>query len=497
MIEGLLIGLGPVLSWAGIAAIVAGVAIGIIVGALPGLGPSLGIALLIPLTWDMQPAIGMLMLISLYMGAEYGGSISAILISTPGTAAATATVIDGYALNRQGHPGRALGASLSASTVGGLVGALFLIGLAAPLAQIALSFGPPEYFALGVFGLAIVSSLSAESPVKGWIVAVLGLAFVTVGVDPILGMDRFTFGRIELMEGMPFLTALIGLFAVAEVFNMVDQGERTQKVRTSIASIFLSLADLRRLAPTMIRGAVIGTVVGIIPGVGAGVGSWIAYDQEKRFAKHPETFGHGAIEGIAAPEAANNATVGGALIPMLALGIPGSATTAVLMGALIMHGLQPGPQIFDRAPDVVYGLFVGLLVSVVVMYVLGSLAMPIWVRMIAVPNAVLAPVVFGLAMIGSYALRNLMFDVWLALGFGVLGYVLKKFSFPLAPMILAMVLGYMIEANFRRSLLMSSGSMDIFATQPISAVFLLLAVLSFFWPLVRAWQRRRAVSPAG
>lgn len=489
MLNELWIGVETAFTLSGLAAIVAGTVIGIVIGALPGLGPSLGVALLIPLTYTMPPAVSILLLVALYTGAEYGGSISAILIATPGTAAATATVMDGYPLNRKGYPGKALGASLASSTIGGFFGTLVLMLLAAPLTRVALKFGPPEYFALGIFGITIVASLSADSPIKGLLTATLGLALTVIGVDPITGTPRLTGGQLALFEGIPYIAALIGLFAFAEVFAMVERNAPNPTIHKGIKDIFLSMRELRMILPASVRGSISGTIIGIIPGLGGSVAGWVAYDHEKRLSRTPETFGTGDMRGIAAPEAANNACVGGALVPLITLGVPGSPTTAVLMGALIMHGIQPGPQIFEREPEVVYGLFIGLMVATLAMYVIGLLATPVWVRMIAVPNAVLAPVVFALGAVGAYALRNQVFDVWLALGFGVVGYVLNKYRFPLAPMVLAMVLGDMIESNFRRSLLMSQGSHDIFFTQPITAAFLALAVLSFLWPLLR--HRRR------
>ena len=486
--EGLLIGLDAVLTMKGLLAVVIGTALGIVIGALPGIGPSLGIALLIPFTYNLDPTTSLILMICLYQGAEYGGSITAILVSTPGGAAAAATVLDGYAMNRKGQGGKAIGASLTASAIGGLLSAAAVVVLTPPLASVALSFGPPEYFALGMFGIGMVSSLSAESPLKGWLVAVLGLVLVTIGIDPISGTARFTMGSYELLEGIPYITALIGLFAITEVFNMIDEGEPKHDVTKRLAGTYLTLRDTIRIMPATLRGSLIGTILGIVPGLGATVAAWMAYDQEKRWSKHPETFGKGEIKGVAAPEAANNAVVGGNLVPLLALGIPSSPTAALLMGALIIHGLQPGPQLFVKAPEVVYGIYAGLAASIVSVYVLGQLAMPVWVRVVAVPNAILAPITFALAIVGAYAMRNMVFDVWLALAFGVVGYVLKKYRFPLPPLVLALVLGYMIESNFRRSLLMAGGSASIFLERPISLVLLLIAAGSLLWPLAKRWR---------
>jgi len=495
-VENYLIGIQTVFTVPGILAIVVGTAAGIFVGAMPGLGPSLGIALLIPATYGLSPSVSLNMLVALYLAAEYGGSISAVLIGTPGTAAATATVVDGYPLNRKGFPGKAMGASLVGSTIGGIVGGIALMTVSEPIARLALKFGPPEYCALAVFGLAIVASLSSDNVLKGLLMAALGIMLTVIGVDSITGSPRFTFGFYELYEGIPFLTALIGLFAVAEAFSMIEETGRGIKIDSKVARGFLTLRECLRMAFTFLRGSVIGTIVGAIPGAGANIAGWIAYDQEKRWSKHPEEFGHGAVEGVAAPESANSASVGGALVPLLTLGIPGSPTTAVLIGALILHGLQPGPRLFVNNPDVIYGLFIGLLVAYPTLFAMGRLALGVWVRVIEIPKSVLAPVVLALSVLGAYSVRNLMFDVWLTIGFGIVGYIFKKYKFPAAPLVLAMVLGYMAESNYRRALIMSQGSHDIFLQQPIAAAFLVLAVLSFAWPIVQTIRKRRRAARA-
>ncbi len=491
MIENLLLGLNVLLTWQNLLAVVIGVSAGIIVGVLPGLGPSIGVALLVPFTYSLDSSTSLILLTALYMGAEYGGSISAILISTPGTAAAVATVIDGYALNKKGFPGKALCTSLYASTAGGLLSTLFLILLSIPLATFALKFGPPEYFSLGVFGLAIISSLSGKSLAKGLVMAVVGLIITTVGVDPISGAPRFTFGRMELLEGVPFLPALIGLFAMSEVFKMLEEIMENSKVTQKVSSTLLSLKELKSIIPTILRGSAIGSIVGAIPGAGAGIACWIAYDQEKRLSKKPEEFGQGALAGIAAPESANNATVGGALVPLLALGVPGSPTTAILIGALMIHGLQPGPQLFVKNPDVVYSLFASLFFACIAMLAIGLLFTRFWIKILELPMSVLAPVIFALSVIGAFSVRSMTFDVVLAFVFGVFGYVVKKYGFPLAPTVLAMVLGFMVEANFRRSLLLSKGSLMIFFTRPLSILLLILAVLSFAAPIYKQWQETK------
>ncbi|HET8608986.1 MAG TPA: tripartite tricarboxylate transporter permease [Burkholderiales bacterium] len=495
----LLIGLEAVFTFQGILAILIGVTLGIVVGVLPGLGPSLGVALLIPATFSLPASVSFNLLVSLYLAAEYGGSITAILIGTPGTAAATATVIDGYAMNQKGRGLLALQTSLAAATFGGVVGGIALLIFSRPLVSLALRFGPPEYFALGLFGVTLIASLSGDAMLKGLVIGVIGLLLDVIGVDPVSGWPRFTFGRPELFEGIPFLVVLIGVFAMAEVFSMIETRNETRRAEQVKGFKRLDARTFRVLLPTFARGSVIGTLVGALPGAGASIASWIAYDQEQRWSRRDEElgeFGKGSLPGVAAPEAAASASVGGALIPLLTLGIPGSPTTAVLVGALILHGLQPGPRLFAASPDLIYGLYVGLAVAYVVVYVLGTIAMPLWRRVLAIPNTILAPAIMTLSLVAAYSLRNLLFDVWITLGFGVLGFILKKLRFPMAPLVLAMVLGKMIESNYARSLIMSQGSNAIFFERPLSLVLIILALLALVWPLIQRelTRRRRAAS---
>lgn len=486
----LLIGIETVFTVQGLLAILIGTAIGIVVGALPGLGPSLGVALLIPATFGLPPSVSFNLLVSLYIAAEYGGSISAILIGTPGTAAATATVVDGYPMNQQGRGALALQTSITGSTIGGVVGALCLIIFSEPLVSFVLRFGPPEYFALGLFGLTLIASLSADSVLKGLAAGLIGLLLAVVGVDPIMGTARFTGGYFELYEGIPFLVVLIGVFALAEAFTLAERTASVEAPGGDISGETLGFRQAVSMLPTYLRGSIIGTVVGAIPGAGAQIAGWLAYDQERRWSREPETFGKGQIRGVAAPEAANSASVGGSLMPLLTLGLPGSPTTAVLVGALIIHGLQPGPKLFAENPDVVYGLFVGMLVAFPTLFILAIAAMPLWRRILALPNNYIAIGIILLSLVGTYALRNLMFDVWLALAFGVAGYFLKKLRFPMAPLVLAMVLGMIVEANYARSLIMSQGSHGIFFERPLSLLLILIAAAALVWPLVAKFRGR-------
>lgn len=490
--DGIIQSLGVIFGFSGLAVLVIGAVLGIIIGALPGLGPSIGLSLLIPFTYSMSPELSMLLMISLYTSAEYGGSISAILLSTPGTAAAAATAIDGYAMAQKGRANEAISISLTASTVGGVLGGLALLLLAMPLAKLALQFGPAGYFAVGLFGLTSVAALSGGSLVKGLLGATMGLAMATVGIDPIAGTPRFTFGYFELYEGVPFLAALIGLFAVSEAIALAEKRVRRFDMGNSkVGHVFMSWPLLNETWRSMMSGSVIGTLLGILPGVGGNIACWVARDYARARDKKPQDFGKGAVNGIAAPEAANNATVGGALVPMMSLGVPGSPTTAIMMGALIMHGLHPGPQLFTEQPTLVYSILFGVIVAALIQYLVGSLFLPLMARVVLLPTGVIAAGIMAFAVLGSFAIRNLMFDVWLALSFGVVGYVMKKLSFPVAPVVLAMVLGYLIESNYRTALVSSQGSYMIFLTDPISVLFLILSVVSILVPIRRALRTQR------
>jgi putative tricarboxylic transport membrane protein len=485
--------LAVLFSVSGLLSIIIGTAIGIIVGALPGLGPSIGISLLIPFTYTMTPENSMLLLISLYMAAEYGGSVSAILLSTPGTAAAAATTIDGFAMTQQGQANKALAISLSASTVGGLIGGIALLFLAMPLSKLALQFGPASYFAVGLFGLTSVAALSGGSLIKGLIGAAFGLLLAFIGIDPIGGMPRFTFDQIALFEGIPMLSVLIGLFAVSEGFLLAETAgkARDHVSKGAVRAVYLTLKEWKELFRTMVSGSVIGTFLGILPGVGGNIACWVARDYAMR--RNPKLpFGKGEPRGIAAPESSNNATVGGAMVPLLSLGVPGSPTTAVIVGALVLHGLRPGPQLFTEQPVLVYTILLGLLLACVVMFLLASISLPWMARVINLPDSVLAVGILVFAILGAYSLRNLAFDIWLTIGFGVLGYLMKKLSFPVPPVVLALVLGYLVETNFRTALVTSRGSYGIFMTDPVSVVFLILSGASILYPIWRSWRAKSA-----
>ncbi len=487
MLANFAMGLEVVLSWHHMILIPIGVILGILVGAMPGLTTTIGVALLVPFTYGMDPAASLLLLVSLYCGGEYGGSITAISINTPGTAAAAATAIDGYACTKMGIPGKALGTSIIASTCGGLIGTVFLILLAFPIAEMALKFGPPEYFALGVFGMTAVATLSGKFWIKGFIGALIGLILRTIGLDHFTAHERFTFGIFELMEGISFIPALIGCFAMSEVFMMIEEISPLKQTFERFSSKLPSWAELKDMASTIVAGSFIGTFIGAIPGAGASIACWIALDQVKRFSKDGPKFGTGILKGVAAPESANNASVGGALIPLLTLGIPGGATTAVLMGAFMMQGLEPGPKLFVNNPDLVYGMFVGLFVANLWMLAFGLVGARLWVRFTEAPKSLLVPMIVLISFLGSYAVSNNIFDVGLMLVFGIGGYILRKFGFPVVVIVLALVLGNIVEENFRRAMIQSDGSYYIFFDHSISLVLLILSVVFFFYPFVQEW----------
>jgi len=489
ILESLLGGLAYVIGWEPILLIFIGIVLGIFVGAMPGLSPSMGVALLVPFTYNMSPTLALILLVSIYLAASYGGSITAITINTPGTPSAVVTAIDGYALTKQGRPAKALGISLVISAVAGGIGTLILIFFSVPLAAVAVKFHPAEYFALAIFGLATIASLAGVHWLKAFLAALLGLLLNTVGTDPISGAERFTFGLTPLSDGFALIPALIGLFALSEVFASLEKKDFASKVLNNMGDAWPRFRDYWKLKFLTLWASLLGTVVGVFPGAGATIAAFISYDLAKRVSKHPEEFGKGSVEGVAAAEAANSGSVGGAMVPLLTLGIPGSATTAVLVGAMMIHKLTPGPQLFISNPEIIYGLFAAMLVGNVMLLLAGLLGSRLWIKVTAIPKKILYTLILLMAVIGSFAVRNSLFDVFCCLGFGLLGWVLKRYNYPLAPVILGIVLGSIAETNFRRAIMMDGFS--IFFTRPVSAVMLLLAALSFLIPLTNNIQLSR------
>lgn len=485
-----LLGTDTIPWWQPILVIMTGIIVGIFVGVMPGLSASTGLALMVPFTFGMDPMLAIILLAAVYASSAYGGTITAIAINTPGTPAAVAVAMDGYALTKRGEPGRALGASLLSNTTGGMIGTLILIFLSVPLAKVALEFGPPAFFSLAIFGLTIVASMESKNRTKAFFSTALGLLFMTVGLDVINAHPRFTFGRTELFDGFSFIPALIGLFAVGEVMLNI---ERMKEVKTAVKTFsgkMPKLAEILNLKKNIFKSAGIGALVGAIPGAGATIAAFIAYGEARRSSKKPDGFGKGALEGITAPSAAAGASEGGALVPLLTLGIPGSAATAVMIGALTLHNVTPGPELFKNNATLVYGLFASLFVGNMFMLLVGLLGNKLWVKMIAAPKAILFPVIMAVAFVGSYAVKNAMFDVYVCLAFGILGWILRRNNFPTAPMVLAMILGKMAETNFRQALL-SEGTWTVFFTNPLSLALLIIALLSLLWPLYSARRAKK------
>lgn len=474
--------LAEVLSLYNLLIIGIGTIVGLFVGALPGLGAAIGVALLLPLTYSMGTLPAILLLVSLYQAAEYGGSISAITLGIPGTPAAVATTFDGHSMARNGFPAKAIGYSLTASTIGGLWGGIVLIAFASPLANAAVKLGAPEYTLIGLLGLAAVTTLSSRDVYRSFISVLLGLLLSTVGMDTLSGYIRFSFGHMQLAEGLPLVPILIGLFAVSEVIQMISDGVNKRYSSQALGMRFgVKFKEILTVGKPILAGSIIGSLTGIIPGMGAGPASWFAYSMAKRMSKKPQDIGKGSPEGIVAPESANNATVGGALIPLLALGIPGSPTTGIILGAFIIHGIQPGPQVFSQNPALVYGLLAGFIVSVAATYILGRLTTPLWARTLAVPNYILIIFILILSLIGAYTSRVMVFDVFLALVVGLFGFFMKKLDYSLASFILAFILGDFIEINFRRSLMLSNVGYAIFIIRPFSAALLgVLIIMALF-----------------
>jgi len=463
-----------------------GVTVGNVVGVLPGFGPVSGVAVLIPLTFGMEPVSAIILLAGIYYGAMYGGSITSILIKTPGESSSVMTSIDGYELALKGRAGPALGICAIVSFVAGTISVVFLTLFAPWLASFALSFGAPEYFALMVLGLSAVAVLTTGDALKGAISAVLGIMIATVGSDVITGDPRFYLGSIYLLDGIDFLVVAIGVFAIAEVFDNIATKAKEDKTISygKWTDLLPSRDDLRVSVWPTIRASFIGFITGVLPGAGATIASFISYATEKRLSRYPEKFGTGVMEAVAGPEAANNAATGGSLVPLLTLGIPGSNVTAVMMGALLMLGLQPGPLLFKENPEFVWGLIASMYIGNFMLLVLNIPLIGIFVQILRFPFPVIAVLVLEISLVGIFAVNNNIFDLYIMFVFGVVGYFLKKMDFPTAPMILALVLGKKFEEHFRRALIISDGSFWVFVTRPICVVLFLMALLVIIYPFI-------------
>lgn len=457
-------------------AIFSGTVIGIIVGAIPGLTATMAVALLIPVTFSMAPLVGLSLMGGVYSGGMFGGAISAILLSTPGTPAAAATSFDGYPMTKQGKGGAALAVATWASFWGGIISTLALLLMAPALAKFSLRFGPPEYFVLAIMGLSSIVTLTKGSMVKGLICGFLGLILATVGMDHLSGYMRFTFKIVDLYDGIPFMPALIGLFSISQILDLTAETHIVDNLDEAIASIKRSPLP-PGLTPTIARGGIIGTIVGMLPGAGATISAFISYNFAKQSSADPDTFGRGNPKGVAAAESANNGCVGGSLIPLLTLGIPGNSVAAALMGGLMIQGLIPGPELFTKHGAMTYGFILSLFLANVVFLVLGLYLAPYFAKVTMTPNALLIPGIAVLSVIGTFAINNNMFDVWLMIGFGIMGYFLEKGGFSTGALVLGLILGPIAEIGFGQSLIISGGSPMIFFERPLCVLLWVITLL--------------------
>jgi putative tricarboxylic transport membrane protein len=473
----------PNLFWA-----MVGCFIGTLVGVLPGIGPVSGIAILLPLTTVLPPTSAIIMMAAIYYGAMYGGSTTAIVVNIPGEASSVPTAMDGFAMAKQGKAGPALAISAIGSFVAGTLSVLALTFFAPMLAEFAVVFGPPEYFALMFMGLSLVVSLSGQALLKGLISTAVGLGAALIGQDPLTGSARLTFGTVTLNAGVDFISVIVGLFAISEVMINVEQRIRAIS-EFEIKNWMPSWADIRQCLGTMIRSSGIGFLLGLLPGCAPSVVAFVAYDVEKRLSKHPERFGKGAIEGVCAPETSNNATSTAGFVPLFSFGLPTAPSMAVMLGGLMMYGLQPGPMLFAQNPQFVWAVIASMYIGNVMLLILNLPLVGMWAKICKIPFFVLGPIIVFCAVVGTYSIRFQAFDVWVMLIFGVLGYFMRKLGIPVAPMVLASVLAQMLETALGQTLLISQGSVLIFFTRPISAVFMALAFLSIgrgVWVLMRA-----------
>jgi putative tricarboxylic transport membrane protein len=461
-----------------------GVFIGTLVGVLPGLGPTAAIALLLPSTFHASPVGAIIMLGGVYYGAMYGGSTTSILVNIPGEASSVVTCLDGYKMARQGRAGPALGMCAFASFIAGTFSIVALSFLAPGLVTLALKFGPPEYFSLMLLGLVMLSYLAAGSMIKALMMAALGILLASVGVDAISGSYRFTYGFLVLSDGIGLIPVVMGLFGLGEVFLNLETRIGRDVLRTEIKGLLPNRGDWQRSAGPIARGTVLGFLLGILPGGGAIIASFASYAVEKKLSRKPEKFGTGAIEGVAAPEAANNAAAGGAFIPLLTLGIPANPVMALLLGGLLIHGLQPGPLLIKNSPELFWGVVTSMYVGNLLLLVLNLPAIGIWVQLLKVPYAILFPLIVVFCLVGSYSVNNNSADMMIMVIFGVVGYLMKKFGYEAAPLILALVLGPMLEENLRQSLIISGGSFAVFFTRPIAATLITVSVVLLVLPML-------------
>ena len=475
-----------------LALIFGGVLIGVLVGALPGLSSPMAIALLMPFSITLPPIPAIAMMAALYCAGTFGGSITAILINTPGAPPAAATALDGYPMAKRGEAGRALGLAAVSSVIGGVISLAVFLAATPLLAKIAASFGPQEYFALTLFALSMLASISGRSSIRNLIAGAVGVLISTVGVHLVTGVERFTFDLVDLSEGIEFVPVLIGLFAIGEMLNQADAGEKSRELIRSAVAKLPSREDIRRCAGTILRSSGIGTFIGILPAEGSTVAAIMGYNEAKRWSKRGAEFGTGVPEGIAGPEAANNAATGGAMVPTLALGIPGSGSTAVILAALIMHGFRPGPHLMNETPEFVYAIFTAMLIANLSFLAIGLGGAKLFAMITLVPKAFLWPAVLSFAAIGAYSVASSFFDVWLMAGAGFLGFLMMRHGFGPAPLIMGLILGKMVEESFSQSMIVYDNEWWRLFERPICVGLFAITALSLAWPLIgRALRKRK------
>jgi putative tricarboxylic transport membrane protein len=487
-IQNLLMGFAIALTPQNIMFAFLGSVLGTFIGVLPGIGPVAGVAMLIPLTFQMTPTGAIIMLTALFYGTQYGGTITSVLLNVPGEAASAITCIEGYEMAKQGRGGAALAIAAIGSFIGGTIATIALVLAAGPLTRVALEFGPVEFFALIMLGLSLLMGLAGKSMIKALMMGIFGLLLAMVGMDPVRGMPRFTFGRMELMDGIGFVPVIMGLFGLAEVLVNAEK-QFTQVFIAKMSSLIPTRKDIRDSVGPILRGSVIGTLLGLVPGMTGSASSFLSYIAERKVSKHPERFGTGLIEGVAGPETANNAHANGALIPLFTLGIPASPTVAVIMGAFMMHGLIPGPFLFKEHPDVVWGVIASFYVGNVILLILNLPLVGIWVKILKIPYGLLFGIILAFMIVGAYSVSNSTFDVLVMTLFGVIGYLLRKMDFPLAPVVLTLILGPLMERSLRQSLEMSQGDLRIFLESPIAVVLLASAALILIAPAFKFFRR--------
>lgn len=480
------IGLPQVFNFDVLSMLLVGVISGVVIGALPGLTATMGVAVMTPLTYGMSTIVSFALLLGVYCGGIYGGSITAIIAKIPGTPSSIMTALEGHPMTLRGEAGRAIGIATISSFIGGVISVLVLSIFAPVIARVALAFSAQEYFAVALFGISVIAYISTGSMVKGLISGFIGLLLSTIGTDPVTGFNRFTFNNLYLLSGLDVVPILIGIFGLSEILSTAEQGLSKIKVTKQINRILPTKKDMKSITPTLARGSLIGVIIGAIPAAGGTIAAIVAYGMEKRFSKHPEKFGTGIIEGIAAPESANNATSGSAMIPMLTLGIPGDAITAILISALLIHGLRPGPMLFENNPEIVSAIFIIMALANLFFLFIGLLGARLISKIINIRMGLLLPIISLFCFIGAYSIRNSLFDVGVMILFGAVGYLFNKGNFPSAPLVLGLILGPMIESNFRQTLIISQGDILSLFTRPISGIFIILTILLLIMPGVKS-----------